>query len=819
MASLHVLVFDHEGRPIQFDTWLDDLHLYLLSDSRDSVLLFDHTSCAAPAPPAIADSATHSQWLTRDVAARLAIRNHLPLAVCAHFGHHRTSQALYDPVVAHYSSPATAALGRLLLPYLFPELSAFATVEDARYRAALLTEFLDKNPPPMDHFLAHDPTALTVDLLEQHLLASETSVVADVGVASASGKHCSSKGKGGRGGGGGSGGGGGGSSGGGGGSGGGGNGGSGGGSGGFGSGGGDSGGGGGSGGSGSGGGRAGNTQRGGSRRGQRLQEQHRIEPPSPQQLREWFAQRGASGGSGSCPSGVDIFALEYDAILAAMYGLSVITKGDCYWCVPPDPGIEAAALGASESALLGTAPAAALFTFTLDSGASCCFFRDSTTLTPLSAPVPVRLVSASGLAAPPCSCRLLSHQTLLWHRRLGHPSLPRLRGMHSRLLISGLPRSLPPLPPSPAPPCLPCVEGRQRAAPHSSSFPPTTAPMQVLLMDLREDLPVLHLHSDRGGVVSSNLLRDFCRGEGILQSFTLPASPQKNGIAERRIGLVVEVARTSMIHAVFPIFCGRLRSGAARGVASGGAEPSIAEPGGAELRVQSLRVRGLGVLSLGVRSLGVLSLRVWRLGVLGLWVRSLGVLSLGRTLLQSGAAKAGSSSAGGTGAGGAGVPAGAGGTGGAGVAGPGSSLTRGTGAAGAVGAGGAGAGGTGAGSAGAGGVGAGDPSAAGAGAGGIGAGGTGAGGIGAGGAGAVDPGAGCAGVGGAASSGTGARGTVQRHPFFVPPPSSSLPPPDLVLCQGLSLLSSTGLPPSLLRPRPRQSQPQLQPDSPLYAFS
>ncbi|CAI7893858.1 unnamed protein product [Closterium sp. NIES-54] len=55
--------------------------------------------------------------------------------------------------------------------------------------------------------------------------------------------------------------------------------------------------------------------------------------------------------------------------------------------------------------------------------------------------------------------------------------------MHSRLLVSGLPRSLPPLPPSPAPPCLPCVEGRQRAAPHSSSFPPTTAPLQTLHMD------------------------------------------------------------------------------------------------------------------------------------------------------------------------------------------------------------------------------------------------------------------------------------------------------------------------------------------------
>ncbi|CAI7809810.1 unnamed protein product [Closterium sp. NIES-54] len=178
------------------------------------------------------------------------------------------------------------------------------------------------------------------------------------------------------------------------------------------------------------------------------------------------------------------------------------------------------------------------------------------------------LVSASSLVAPPCSCRLMSHQTLLWHHRLGHPSPPRLRGMHSRLLVSGLPRSLPPLPPSPAPPFLPCVEGRQRAAPHSSSFPPTTAPLQTLHMDvwgpahvsghdreryfllvvddymryttvfplrskgevpdvlipwirtvrlqLRErfgtDLFVLRLHSERGGEFSSDLLRDFVVG-------------------------------------------------------------------------------------------------------------------------------------------------------------------------------------------------------------------------------------------------------------------------------------------------------------------
>ncbi|CAI7754869.1 unnamed protein product [Closterium sp. NIES-54] len=116
MASLRVIAFDHDGRPVQFDTWLDDLQLYLLSDSKDSESLFDLVSGAATTPPATADSATRSQWLTRNAAARLAIRNHLPLAECAHFGQHRTAQALNEAVVARYSSPATAALGQLLLP-------------------------------------------------------------------------------------------------------------------------------------------------------------------------------------------------------------------------------------------------------------------------------------------------------------------------------------------------------------------------------------------------------------------------------------------------------------------------------------------------------------------------------------------------------------------------------------------------------------------------------------------------------------------------------------------------------------------------------
>ncbi|CAI5474815.1 unnamed protein product [Closterium sp. Yama58-4] len=70
----------------------------------------------------------------------------------------------------------------------------------------------------------------------------------------------------------------------------------------------------------------------------------------------------------------------------------------------------------------------------------------------------------------------------------------------------------------------------------------------------RSDFPVLRLHSDRGGEFSSGLLEAFCQQEGIAQSYTLPDSPQQNGVAERRIGLVMEVARTSLSHAAAPHF-------------------------------------------------------------------------------------------------------------------------------------------------------------------------------------------------------------------------------------------------------------------------
>ncbi|CAI7733977.1 unnamed protein product [Closterium sp. NIES-53] len=176
--------------------------------------------------------------------------------------------------------------------------------------------------------------------------------------------------------------------------------------------------------------------------------------------------------------------------------------------------------------------------------------------------------------------------------------------MASHRLVLGFPRVFLSLPPSPAPPCTPCVAGRLRATPHSPSLRPATAPFQTLQLDVWVPAPtqgpareryflvvvndfsryttvfplvkksevtstlirwllategthgrrVSSLESDCGGEFCSGILAGFCGEQGIVQSWTLPESPQQNGVAERRIGLVMYIARTSMIHAHAPHF-------------------------------------------------------------------------------------------------------------------------------------------------------------------------------------------------------------------------------------------------------------------------
>ncbi|CAI7876183.1 unnamed protein product [Closterium sp. NIES-53] len=412
MATPSVLTFDAEGRAVDFEVWVDDLQLFLQCDRTDGLSLFDLTSGVSSAPPATADSTVRSQWASRNAAARLA-------------------------VLARYSSPATAALSRLFLPYLFPDLTAFPTVadlithlrtSDTRFRAALPAEGV---PLPLSCpllLLLLRPTSVVssrsvlrlplagvaalegargagalvgvAGAVEVVVEAVEgvgvvVGVVAEVEVSAAAvGAVAAAVAEGAA---------------------------------------------------------AAVVAEAAKAVVELVAVLHRGVAPvvvsassSSAVVRPLPPSSSVSGTLGvsavevpapaptfSVPAtalfpdateiprwgdlsrmGVAVFDLDYDAILAAMYALSTSDEGDCYLCVPPDPGISAAALGAGETAALGarvsatpgtgesassgTTSAQFFHTFTLDSGASRSFFRDRTTLTPLSRPVAVSLADPSG---------------------------------------------------------------------------------------------------------------------------------------------------------------------------------------------------------------------------------------------------------------------------------------------------------------------------------------------------------------------------------------------------------------------------------------
>ncbi|CAI7847137.1 unnamed protein product [Closterium sp. NIES-53] len=594
-------------------------------------------------------------WDSRDAATALALTELLPPTEAVHFAQVDTAQGIWDVVVAHYSTPSFASLSRLLMPFVFPDLGSFATVSDlvthlrsldASFRAActdaqllvapptmwlivhwLVTRLPDRLATARDVLLQKHPTELTIDLLETALRKIESNLlfVASASLpppltqcppiflrgdtAAVSAADCQKRGKSGKkgrkGGGGGGGGGGGAGSGGGG------------------------GGGGGAPGGGSLGGGAGQTgpptgdvQTGGGVGPQQQQPQQH----QPQQRQQHQPQQRPGS---PCVCGRDDHSAarcfcRLDDLYRARWGPEATTPhwacllarkitvfdlsmDDAHLCLS-SLGACVFALGACVASTPGSPQAAASLSFTLDSGASQCFFRDHTTLTRLLAPVPVALADPSsrpavarssttlpcpvvpsgvmrglhipsftrnlvgvgylqdrgitvtfvgitvvstdavtgrvlatftreprsGLyvlhtehspvsmspqvvaspqvpapqpvvdsnqvaASPPvvafghvvasCSCRSFTHRTVLWHHRLGHPSIPCLRTMASHRLVTGLPRVFPSLPPSPAPSCNPCVAGRLRATLHSSSLCPATAPFQTLHLDVLGPAP------------------------------------------------------------------------------------------------------------------------------------------------------------------------------------------------------------------------------------------------------------------------------------------------------------------------------------------
>ncbi|CAI7841647.1 unnamed protein product [Closterium sp. NIES-54] len=740
MANPRVLRFDAEGRPLKFSVWLLRARRLLESQVQAYETLWAHASGDLPEPadpaPLAADPtpagsdryarehADVTAWKSRDAAAYIALSSLLPESEETHFTQVRTASEFLTTIKARYTSPTTVSLGRVFLPFLFPDLASFERTADlithlhlldSSYRAACTDAQLALLPPPMaitlyfiatslpdrlssirDALLLKHPSELTIEVLESALkdvesnlrsVASASCVVppplfhgctvpqlptftaslataaTDV-TAAAFTTSSRSRGRSGRRSGQGAGGGGGGGE-------------------------GDvASGGGGSAGAGGAprtaagdspapaGGRdarvrqppTGLSAAGGGAAAwylTRRQQQQPLPSQQPQQQQRQQQVSGQGSGQRQLQRGVVHPPCTYHVLTGARRSH------------PPDIGP-------------GAAPENASLSFTLDSGASHCFFPDRTTLTPLPTPVSVALadpplglvttrytttlscpavpsgsltgfhvpsfsrnlvgvrplvsqhvgvwiepssetavcvdgdtyaplatftaeldsghytlhtgprgqqqrqqqqqqllpptpvtvprqvptsqqvvaspqvavsgqVLVSGPVVASCSCRSLAHPTVL---RVGcAPPLnppPFVRPPSPSRLSTWTSRAPPPAPPERESFFLVVVDDYSR---YTTVFPlakksDMTSPLIRWLLTTADTRGrrVSCLHSDHGVEFRSGILAGIYREQGIRQSWTLPESLQQNGVAERRIGLVMEIARTSRTHAHPPHF-------------------------------------------------------------------------------------------------------------------------------------------------------------------------------------------------------------------------------------------------------------------------
>ncbi|CAI7913093.1 unnamed protein product [Closterium sp. NIES-53] len=458
MATPRVLRFDAEGRPLEFSVWLLRACRLLESQVQADESVWAHASGDLPKPydpaPLSADLSSADRdsyacqradlktWKSRDATACIALSSLLPESEEAHFTQVRTASEFLTAIKARYATPTTVSLGRLFLPILFPDLALFERSADlithlcsldSSYRAACTIAHLALLPPHM---------AITIYFIATSLPGRIASVPSTSGAAPPPLFH-------------------------------------------------------------------GSTVphlptftaslataatdviadavttssrsrgRSGRRGGQ-------------------GAGKGGGGGGGGMASGGGRSTEVGRATRAVASDSPSAAGGAAAVAAAATPLAEAiaAATAADSVAGVGTAAAAAIAAAPTVAGAAAA---SAAVAAAAAAATAVAAAAAAAAAAPDpnrCppsvaasfSCRSLAHPTILWHNRMGHPSISRLRAMYSQCLVLGLPRVLPSLPPSLAPPCGPCVEGRLRATPHSSICP-ATEPFETLHLDVWSPAP------------------------------------------------------------------------------------------------------------------------------------------------------------------------------------------------------------------------------------------------------------------------------------------------------------------------------------------
>nr|GEX57904.1 retrovirus-related Pol polyprotein from transposon TNT 1-94 [Tanacetum cinerariifolium] len=164
----------------------------------------------------------------------------------------------------------------------------------------------------------------------------------------------------------------------------------------------------------------------------------------------------------------------------------------------------------------------------------------------------------------------------LWHRRLGHINFKTMNKLVKGNLIRGLPSKVFENDHT----CVACKKGKQhRASYKTKPVSSVNQPLQRLHMDLfrptfvkslnkksyclvvTDDyslenqfiLKVKIIRSDNGTEFKNNDLNHFYGMKGIKKEFSVPRTPQQNGIAERKNKTLIEAARNMLADSLLPI--------------------------------------------------------------------------------------------------------------------------------------------------------------------------------------------------------------------------------------------------------------------------
>nr|GEZ42426.1 hypothetical protein [Tanacetum cinerariifolium] len=158
-------------------------------------------------------------------------------------------------------------------------------------------------------------------------------------------------------------------------------------------------------------------------------------------------------------------------------------------------------------------------------------------------------------------------ESTLWHRRLGHVNFKTINKLVKGNLVRGLPSKVFTNENS----CVACKKGKQHRASCKSKtvssvdqplfrlymdfFGPTFVKSLNLIVGLENllSLKVKIIRCNNGTEFKNVDLNQFCRLKGIKREFSVPKTPQQNGIAERKNRTLIEAARTLLADSLLPI--------------------------------------------------------------------------------------------------------------------------------------------------------------------------------------------------------------------------------------------------------------------------